>query len=120
MKKLPASVLKALGIVHEAASSKLAKEPVALDIRESTTMADVIYVCHADSGRAVDAVAEEIVKRLREGRVPIDHVEGFKQQQWVLIDLGAMLVHVFLRDRRDHYSLERLWHDGHPIQLPPP
>lgn len=112
-----ASTREVLETVHGAALTKQARDPVALDVREVTTMTDVIYICHAESSRAVDAVADEVLRALREKRLPVDHVEGRDQAQWVLIDLGAVMVHVFLGDRREFYNLEGLWHDAERLAL---
>ena len=119
MSKLPAGTQRLLDSVHEGAASKLARNPVALDVSEVTAMTDVIYVCHGESGRAVEAITAAVLEKLEEDGVRVDHVEGLREQQWVLIDLGSVMVHVFVAERRGYYSLERLWHDARPIELPP-
>jgi len=103
---LDTDTAKLLSVIHAAASEKLAHEPVALDVRGLTTMTDVLYVCHADAGRAVDAIADFILEELR------------RVGEWVLIDLGAIMVHVFLAERREFYGLEKLWADAEPLELP--
>jgi ribosome-associated protein len=118
VRKLDVAVSAVLDLVHAAACRKLAREPVALDVREVTTITDVIYVCHGDSSRAVAAIAQGILDGLEGARKRAGHVEGLEAQQWVLIDLGSVMVHVFLRDRRDYYALEKLWHDARRVALP--
>lgn len=118
MKPLDPEVAQRLELVHQAAASKLAKEPVALDVRDVTVMTDVIYVCHGDSGRAVDAIADAILDRLSKAKQRAAHVEGQGGQNWVLIDLGPIMVHVFARERRSYYGLEKLWHDAPRVELP--
>ena len=107
-----------LSVIHAAASEKLAREPVALDLRGLTSMTDVLYVCHADADRAVDAIAGFILEELRRIGEKAIHVEGLGGQRWVLIDLGAIMVHVFLGERREFYALEKLWGDAEPLELP--
>ncbi len=118
MTALDTDTAKLLSVIHAAALEKLAREPVALDLRGLTTMADVLYVCHADAGRAVDAIADFILEELRRVGEKAIHVEGRGGQRWVLIDLGAIMVHVFLGERREFYALEKLWADAEPLELP--
>ena len=117
MSPLDADTARILEVIHAAATEKLAREPVALDLRGLTTMTDVLYVCHADSGRAMDAIAENLLEKLRAAGEKAIHVEGLGGQQWVLVDLGSVMAHVFLRERRDYYGLEKLWADAEPIEL---
>ena len=116
MSGLPETLTTKLNAIHAAATRRLAREPVALDVHELSSVTDVLYVCHGDSTRAVDAIVDEIVGAL-EGTY---HVEGRDALQWVLIDAGDVMVHVFLRERRSFYDLERLWHDARPLELPEP
>lgn len=118
MNNLDPHTTKVLAVVHDAAGDKLAREPVALDVRDVTVMTDVIYVCHGDSTKAVEAIAASITAKLEAADLDPLHVEGLAQSQWVLLDLGPVMVHVFLKERREYYSLERLWHDARPIALP--
>lgn len=120
MTTLDADTAHLLEVVHAAAAEKLAREPVALDLRGLTTMTDVLYACHADSGRALDAIAENVVEKLRAAGEKSLHVEGLGGQQWVLIDLGSLMVHVFLAERREYYGLEKLWADAEPLELTEP
>jgi ribosome-associated protein len=110
-------LITTLQLVHAAAMRKLAKEPVALDVREISTITDVIHVCHGDSTRAVDAITEEILGALKGAHAGPFHVEGRGALQWVLIDAGDLMIHIFLAERREYYNLERLWHDAPPIPL---
>lgn len=104
-------------LVHRAASAKQAKEPVALDVSALSSFTDAIYVCHADSTRGVEAVVGAVLQALEESGGRARHVEGKHSLQWVLVDLGDVMVHVFLKDRREYYNLERLWHDAPQVVL---
>lgn len=117
MKPMDTDTAHLLEVVHSAAMQKLARDPVALDLRGLTTMTDVLYVCHVESGRALDAVIEHVLEQLRAAGERSLHVEGLGGQQWVLIDLGSLMVHVFLRERRELYALEKLWADAEPLEL---
>lgn len=117
MTTLPTGLMATLELVHAAALRKLAREPVALDVRELSTITDVIHVCHGDSTRAVEAIADEILAALRGAHAGPHHVEGRAALQWVLIDAGDLMIHVFLAEKREYYDLERLWHDAPSIPL---
>lgn len=101
-----------LRLIHRAALSKQAREPVALDVTGLCGFTDALYVCHGDSTRAVQAILDALLEALREGGVTARHVEGRSSLQWVLVDLGDVMVHIFLKDRRGYYDLERLWADA--------
>jgi ribosome-associated protein len=77
-----------------------------------TDFTDYFVIASGNSERQVEAIADEIVTRLRsEGVRPLG-VEGVAQGQWALLDFGDFLVHVFTEDRRRFYQLERLWSDA--------
>ena len=118
MTALDTDTAQLLSVVHSAATEKLALEPVALDLRELTTMTEVLYVCHADSGRAVDAIAQHLLDELRASGEKAIHVEGLGGQRWVLIDMGSIMIHVFMNESREFYGLEKLWADAETVELP--
>ena len=95
-----------------AAESKQAKDIVVLDVREVTTFADYFLVCSGANTRQIQAIAEEIQEELRGlGEYP-SSVEGYKNAEWVLVDYGDFLVHIFSQKSRAYYDLERLWRDA--------
>ena len=117
MTALDSDTAHLLSVIHEAAVEKMAHDPVALDLRGLTSMADVLYVCHAESGRALDAIADSVIAELRRIGEKALHVEGLGGQRWVLIDLGSIMVHIFVEERREFYGLEKLWADATPVEL---
>ncbi len=93
----------------ELASDKKAVDVVMLRTAEVTSMADYFVICSGRSERQVSALAGSIVDDLRdEGIKPIG-TEGTAAARWVLIDYGAVIVHVFAAEEREYYGLERLW-----------
>ncbi|MEM7249550.1 MAG: nicotinate-nucleotide adenylyltransferase [Acidobacteriota bacterium] len=119
--ELPTDVAELLDLVHDAAASKLAKHPVAFDLTGLTTMTDAIYVCHQDNRAAVEAITDEIRRRLKQSGRKVPRSEGDGHEpQWILLDLGGLMVHVFRAEAREFYSLERLWSDGRKITLGDP
>jgi ribosome-associated protein len=101
----------------EAAESKQAKDIKVLDLREITTFADFFVVCSGANARQIQAIADEIETRLhRLAEYPIS-VEGYQNAEWVLLDYGDYLIHIFTEKARQYYDLERLWRDGKTVAL---
>ena len=83
-----------------------------LDVRELVSFADVFVIATGTSDRHVRSIVDGIVEALRaHGEKPFG-VEGLEDGRWVLVDCNDVVVHVFLRDVRQHYDLERLWSDA--------
>lgn len=102
--------------VVDLASDKKAADVVLLDIRGLTTLADYFVICSGQSERQLGAIADGIVEGLRdEGTRPIGR-EGSANAHWLLLDFGAVIVHVMAPPERDFYQLERLWADA-PLLL---
>lgn len=93
---------------------KKGKNIVTLDITKlDQSIADNFIICHGDSNTQVDAIAnsvEEFVKK-EFNEKPI-HKEGYQNSQWILLDYGEILVHIFQKEYRDFYNLEDLWADA--------
>ncbi len=89
----------------------------ALDLRvlhlaPVTDFTDYFIICSGSNERQVQAIAEGVDRGVRELKVHPLHVEGLSNAQWVLLDFGDFLVHVFDEERRDYYALDRLWGDA--------
>lgn len=101
-----------LQLTVEAADDKRADDIVALDVAEVSLMADYFVILSADSKRQVQAIADNIVDFVRKAGSDVKSVEGRTAGEWVLIDAGDVIVHVFQKDARSHYNLEKLWSDA--------
>ncbi|UXI70666.1 ribosome silencing factor [Tahibacter amnicola] len=89
-----------------------AKDITALDVRGKTTIADFIIIASGTSTRHVKSVSDEVIKYAKKiGVMPLG-VEGQREAEWVLVDLGDIVVHVMLPRVREFYGLERLWTAG--------
>jgi ribosome-associated protein len=87
-----------------------------LDLRKLTSFTDYFVICSGNSDRQVAAVADAIHEDLRKvGRRPLGE-EGLREGQWALMDYGDVVAHVFYKDARDYYQLERLWHDAPSVK----
>ena len=101
-----------------AASEKKGLEIVALDLRKATSFTDFFLVCSGNSQRQVQAIADNIEQHLREAGLRPTHTEGYSSAEWILLDYGNFIVHVFSASARRFYDLERLWRDAEMIELP--
>ena len=89
-----------------------AEELVAIDLRGKSSLTDTMIVATGRSDRHVGAIADHVVKYLKERGQAVLGVEGLPNCDWVLIDSGDVIVHVFRPEVREFYSLERLWAQG--------
>ena len=101
-----------LQLTVKAADDKRAEDIVALDVAQVSLMADYFLIVSADSRRQVQAIADSVVEFIRKAGSDVKSVEGRTAGEWVLIDCGDVIVHVFQKDARQHYNLEKLWSDA--------
>ncbi|MEP6483799.1 MAG: ribosome silencing factor [Rudaea sp.] len=86
-----------------------AKDVREIDVRGKTSIADLLVIASGTSTRHVKSLADEVVKCVKKaGMMPLG-VEGQREAEWVLVDLGDIIVHVMLPRIREFYGLERLW-----------
>lgn len=95
-----------------AAEDRKALDLKVLHLQQVSDFTDYFLICSGSSERQVQAIADAVQERLREIRVRPLHVEGYNRAQWVLIDYGDLVVHVFQEEPRRYYALERLWGDA--------
>lgn len=103
----------------EAAADKKAIEPTMLDLRAVANFTDYFFITSGANARQVQAIADEIVERLKRGGEPARRVEGYNAAEWVLIDYGDFVVHIFEDRARRFYDLERLWREAARVELKP-
>lgn len=101
-----------LKIAVNAADDKKASDLVILDISRIASFATYFLLCTGDSSRQMQAIADEIEKRLRAQGIRPSHLEGYQNSEWILLDYGDLVVHIFSKTARVYYDLERLWRDG--------
>jgi ribosome-associated protein len=100
------------GRLAEAALDKKAEDVVALDLRELSSFVDLFVIATGTSDRHVRSIVDGVAEALRAGGERVLAIEGEEEGRWVLMDLGDAVVHVFQRDVRALYDLERLWGDA--------
>lgn len=100
------------GIVVKALEDLKARDVVEIDVRGKTSITDLIVIASGTSSRHVKSIADEVVKSAKQAGLPPIGVEGEREAEWVLVDLGDVVVHVMLPRAREFYGLERLWTVG--------
>ena len=83
-----------------------------LDIRGLTDITDFFVVCSADSDIHLKAIADAVIDGMAEHGIKPYRTEGWQGQQWIILDFVEVVVHVFYRETRDFYKIERLWADA--------
>ena len=91
-----------------------AEDTLTIDLRDKTSIGDYMVVTCGRSNRHVGAVADHVRKDLEQAGIPGVRVEGVPHCDWVLIDAGDVIVHVFRPEVRAFYNLEKMWTPGHP------
>lgn len=96
-------------LLFEVAEDKKAWEPVQLDVRERTTLADFFVICEGETDRQVRSIADAMMERARDAGIRPMAVDGYNDATWILLDFDAVIAHIFLPGERSYYDLEGLW-----------
>lgn len=113
----PPSLPRQVEAAMEAADSKQALDIVVLDLRRASGFTDFFVVCSGTNPRQIRAIADTVSERLREEDIRPAHVEGYQGAEWILLDYFDFIVHVFSKETREFYALERLWGDADRVEL---
>ncbi len=95
--------------IARAASDKKARDIVTMRMTELTTATDYFVICSANTATQVRAIADNIEDELAKEEKVLLHKEGYREGEWVLLDYGECVAHVFMQESREFYALERLW-----------
>lgn len=107
--KAPPEAVELAKKIAEAAADKQASNVVLLDTRGICSFADYFVICSGESDRQMEAIRQAIAEVLKKEAVVPHHLEGDSRSGWMLLDLGAIVIHMFAPFEREYYQLEKLW-----------
>lgn len=100
-----------------ALEDKKAEEITVLDISGVSVLADYFIIANGTNSNQVTAMADSVDEALHKAGHPVKQVEGYREGNWVLMDYGDIVVHVFDKENRLFYDLERIWRDGRSVDF---
>ena len=104
---------KLIDVITEALIDKKAEDITVLDVHELTTLADKFVICHAQTDVQIKAIADNVNKETKEQlNEKAWKEEGRDTRRWVILDYVNVVVHIFKKELREYYSLERMWNDA--------
>lgn len=106
-------------IALHSASEKKADNTIVLDLRDITSFTEFFVITSGSNQRQVQAIADEVSGQLKKQKdFRPNRIEGYNSAEWVLLDYGDFIVHIFNQKSREFYELERLWRDAKRVELP--
>ncbi|ARJ13879.1 MULTISPECIES: ribosome silencing factor [Staphylococcus] len=104
-----------LTMTVKATENKKAEDIVSLDMKGISDMTDYFVVCHGNNERQVQSIARAVKEMAQEQGLNLKRIEGYESARWILIDLVNVVVHIFHKDERSYYNIEKLYQDA-PIE----
>lgn len=109
----------AIKLAVACAADKKANDILVLDLRGIASFTEFFIIASGNNQRQVQAIADEITEKLKkELGTRVERIEGYNSSEWVLLDYGDFIVHLFNGEARGHYDLARLWRDAGRVELP--
>lgn len=108
--------LDIIKIVANALNEKKAKEISAVKIADLTVLCEYFLICTATSSTHVRALCDEVEDKLAESGVNPHHIEG-RATGWIALDYGSVIIHIFGKNEREFYGLDKMWSDGEPLDM---
>lgn len=99
------------------AEDKKAEDALILEMTKLTSFTDYFVIISGNSNVHVKAIADFIIEELRKKKITLDHIEGYQEANWVLLDYNEVIVHVFHKNIREYYQIEELWGDAKEIKI---
>lgn len=101
----------------EALEDKKAEDIRVLDISDVSVIADLFIIAGGSNKNQVQALCDNVTEKLGRAGFPENHIEGYETANWILLDFGDIIVHIFDKENRTLYDLERIWRDGKTVEL---
>lgn len=106
-----------LQIIYNALADKKGEDIRVIDISEVSVMADYFVITNGNSDSQVQALVENVEEKMHKAGYSLKQQEGSRSGTWVLLDFGDVIVHVFDKENRSFYGLERIWSDGKAVDI---
>ena len=110
------TVKKMAGIAIHALEDKKAEDIRVIDISQVSVLADYFIIANGTNTSQIQALANEVEEKLGRAGYPMKQIEGYDHANWILLDFGDIIVHIFDKENRLFYDLERIWRDGKSIE----
>lgn len=107
---------KLMKLAVAAIEEKKGQEITVLNLQGISLITDYFIICHGNSDTQVKSITAELKRKVIENDAHIKNIEGYEQGRWVLVDLGDVIVHIFHREEREYYNIERLWSDAQVVE----
>ncbi|MCI5951864.1 MAG: ribosome silencing factor [Anaerostipes sp.] len=104
-------------IAYDALDEKKAEDIKVIDITGVTVMADYFIIAHGNSDSQVRALVDNVQEKLYKAGYEMKQLEGYRQGSWILMDFNDVIIHIFDKENRLFYDLERIWKDGKEIDF---
>ncbi len=104
-------------IIYDALTEKKGEEIKVIDISEISVMSDYFVITNGNSNSQVDALVENVEEQMQKAGFSLKQREGQRSGTWVLLDYGDVIVHIFDKENRLFYNLERVWNDGKTVVM---
>ena len=108
-------IKKMAGLAIEALEDKKAEDIRVIDISEVSVLADYFLIASGKNRNQLQALADEVEEKLGRAGYPMKQSEGYDSANWILLDFGDIIIHLFDQENRLFYDLERIWRDGNQI-----
>jgi ribosome-associated protein len=108
-------IFEQVKVAARVAEEKKAQGVVVLRLSAITEFTDYFVICAGNSSRQTQAIADAVIEELKRIKTRPLHTEGYNNAEWILIDYGAFVVHIFTEESRSFYDLERLWRDAEKV-----
>lgn len=99
-----------------ALEDKKAEEIKTIDISEVSVIADYFIIANGTNRSQIQALSDYVEETLGKAGVPLRQIEGYQNANWVLLDFHDVIIHIFDKENRLFYDLERIWRDGKPVE----
>ncbi len=100
----------------KALEDKKAEEIKTIDISEVSVIADYFIIANGTNRSQIQALSDHVEETLGKAGVPLRQIEGYQNANWVLLDFHDVIIHIFDKENRLFYDLERIWRDGKPVE----